>query len=226
MRIIEISLVVFLCLLLESVCCAQIILKSDSIVFSGVVVNVQTNENLPNVHCRYGKSQGILSDTEGAFRLVTQRGDSVVFSYVGFKPCVIVIPDTLYESEYLLGVFMTPDTLLLPEVLIIGKRRESWRRDRIALQNNMSGILSKALTPVAEMDADMNQRMMLNEYARAVEMKGHVDVGFGVGTQSIDAYRLLRLRERLNKKKSWLNPEEIDLLKKIYYSEKNRKANN
>ena len=54
------------------------------------------------------------------------------------------------------------------------------RQNLINARNNMTGILKQAYAPVDYMDADMNQRMMLNEYARSVEMKGHVDVGIGV----------------------------------------------
>jgi len=69
----------------------------------------------------------------------------------------------------------------------------------------------------------MNQRMMIEEYARSVEMKGHVDVGFGIGTQSLEAWRMLRMQKRIREQESRLEPEELDLLKKIYYSEKRKK---
>lgn len=57
-------------------------------------------------------------------------------------------------------------------------------------------------------------------------MKGHVDVGIGVGTQSVDAYKMLRMRRRVKNQKEWLNPNEIDLLKKIYYLKKKEKQDN
>ena len=76
------------------------------------------------------------------------------------------------------------------------------------------------------MDADMNQKMVINEYARSVEMKGHVDVRLGVGTESLDAYRWLRAQKRVREKKEWLNPGEIDLLKKLYYLEKKKNQDN
>lgn len=204
----------------------QIITASDSITFSGIVINTSTNEGLADVHCRYGQTKGVVSDSAGFFRLKTHRGDSVLFTYVGYKPCRVVIPDSLYERDYILGVFMTPDTLLLSEALIIRRGQNSWWQNRVNLRNNMAGILQQAMAPVDHMDADMNQRMMINEYARSIEMKGHVDVGFGVGTQSLDAFRLSRLREKLRGKNNRLNPDEINLLKKLYYLEKRKKADN
>lgn len=201
----------------------QIIKVADSIVFSGIVINTLTDEGLADVHCRYGKTGGCVSDADGFFRLSTQRGDSVVFTYVGFKPCVVVIPDSLYDREYVLGVFMSPDTLLLSEALIIRRKQEGWRQDMIHLRNNMSGILRQAFAPVKEMDASQNQRMMIDNYARSIEMKGHVDVRLGVGTQTLDAWRLSKLRKKLDAKKERLNPEELDVLKKLYYLEKRKK---
>ena len=218
---------IFCCILFEwSDCKGQIIARPDSIIFSGVVIDLKNEEGLTQVHCRYGENKVVVTAPDGSFRLKTQRGDTVVFTHVGFNSSYIVITDTLYQREYLLGVFMTPDTTMLPEMLIIQKDQNTWRRDMLQLQNSMSGILKQAFAPVKEMDADMNQRRMINEYARSVEMKGHVDVGLGIGTQSLDIYRMLKLRERLSEKKSWLNPGELDLLKKVYYLEKKRKTIN
>ena len=226
MKIEIISIVFCLCLWWGEICQGQVISRPDSIVFSGVVVNQQTDEGLSEVHCRFGREKVAVSAFDGSFRLKVRQGDTVVFTHVGFKPYCIVIPDTLFQKEYLLGIFMSPDTTELAEVVIIQKYQNAWRRDMIYLQNSMSGILRQAIAPVKEMDADMNQRRMINEYARSVEMKGHVDVGFGIGTQSVDVYRLLKLRERLDARKSWLNPEEIEMLRKVYYIEKNRKSIN
>ena len=150
----------------------------------------------------------------------------IEFTFVGYKPCTVVMPDTLLEDRYMMGVFLSPDTLQLSEALILRRWGEVQRQNLINARNNMTGILKQAYAPVDYMDADMNQRMMLNEYARSVEMKGHVDVGIGVGTQSVDAYKMLRMRRRVKNQKEWLNPNEIDLLKKIYYLKKKEKQDN
>ncbi len=84
----------------------------------------------------------------------------------------------------------------------------------------MTGILKQAYAPVREMDAKMNQQRMINEYARSVEMKGHVDVKAGIGTESLVAYRRLKVWKRIREEREWLNPGEVDLLKKLYYSKK------
>lgn len=220
------SFIVFILQFLFSIGFGQVIAVPDSIVFSGVVFDSRNSGTLPNVTCRYGVNKGTISDEDGCFRINTHRGDTVIFTYVGYKPCLVVIPDTLYEREYMIGVFMSTDTLLLSEALIIGRFKDAWRQNLINARNNMNGIMKQAYAPVKNMDADMNQKMVINEYARSVEMKGHVDVRVGVGTQSIEAVKLLRMQKRVREKKEWLNPGEIDLLKKLYYLEKKEKGNN
>lgn len=170
---------------------------SDSVTFSGIVIDGRTNEGLSDVHCRYGRTRGVVSDEQGRFRLRTQRGDSVVFTYVGFKPCVVVIPDSLYEHEYILGVFMTPDTLLLSEAFILRRGHDAWRQNMINLRNNMSGILNQAFAPVKNMDAVQNQQMMINQQARAIEMKGHVDVSFWSGHTVVGCLAFAKIEEKI-----------------------------
>ena len=179
-----------------------------------------------HAHRRYGEGKATISDQMGCFVLKIGRKDTVRFTFVGYKPCTVVMPDTLLEDRYMMGVFLSPDTLQLSEALILRRWGEVQRQNLINARNNMTGILKQAYAPVDYMDADMNQRMMLNEYARSVEMKGHVDVGIGVGTQSVDAYKMLRMRRRVKNQKEWLNPNEIDLLKKIYYLKKKEKQDN
>lgn len=223
---VKISFAVFISFFFWTGLQGQVLPVADSIKFSGVVINRQTSEALPNVTCRFGKGKGTMSDADGCFSLTTRRGDTVLFTYVGFKPCPVVIPDTLFEKEYMVGVFMSPDTLQLSEALIVRRWGAARRQNLVNARNNMRGILKHAYDPSQEMDAGMNQRMMINEYARSVEMKGHVDVRIGVGTQSLDAYKMLRMQKRVREKKEWLNPGEIDLLKKLYYLEKREKTDN
>ncbi len=201
----------------------QVISAVDTILFSGVVLDSGTGEPLSDVTCRLKEGKGTVSDKDGFFRIHLQRGDSVLFTYVGFRPCLVVVPDSLNAKEYMLGVFMSPDTLQLSEALIIKRWGEDKMQQMANARNNMKGILRHAYNPNRPMDADMNQRMMINEYARSVEMRGHVEVGFGVGTQTLDAFRLLRLQKKLRESRNILDVKEVDFLKNIYYLEKRRK---
>lgn len=226
MKTVKISFIFFILIVCMPDIYAQVLIRHDSILFSGVVINKVNSETLPNVTCRYGRNKGTLSDADGCFRLATHKGDTILFTYVGFKACEVVIPDTLSEPEYMVGVFMSPDTVQLSEALIVRRWGAHRQQMLINARNNMLGIMRQAYAPVKNMDASMNQQMMINEYARSVEMKGHVDVRAGVGTQSIDAYKRLRMLKRVREKEEWLNPGEIDLLKKIFYLEKRENLDN
>lgn len=223
---VKISFIIFLLLAGLRGGYAQRLHVPDTISFSGVVFQAGEGNVLPNVTCRYGAGKGTLSDEEGRFHLKTFRGDTVLFTFVGLKPCQVVIPDTLYDSEYMLGIFLTPDTIQLSEALILQRFGNSRQQQLINARNNMTGILRQAYSPVQEMNAEMNQRMMIEEYARGIEMKGHVDVRAGIGTQSLEAFRLLRLQRKLRDEKQWLNYNEVDLLKKLYYLEKKENGDN
>lgn len=217
---------IFILFILCAICSelrAQVFPTVDTICFSGVVLDGGTTEPLADVTCRLGNGKGTISDKNGYFRIHLQKGDSVLFTYVGYRPCLVVIPDSLNAEEYMMGIFMSPDTLQLSEALIIRRWGESKEQQMINARNNMKGILRQAYNPNKAMDADMNQRMMIAEYARSVEMRGHVDVRLGVGTHSLDAFRLLRLQKKLKDNKEILDIREVDLLKKMYYLEKRKK---
>lgn len=203
---------------------AQRVFVADTITFSGIIINAETDRPMSDVTCHHG-NRGTLSNSDGLFTIRVRRQDTVSFTYVGFKPYVVVVPDSLTDKEYMLGIFMTPDTLMLSEAIIVRRFGEERRQKLMHARNNMAGVMKQAYAPVKEMDADMNQRMMVNQYARSVEMRGHVDVGLAVGTQSISAYKQLRFQKKVKDQEIWLDPGEVDLLKKIYYIEKRKNEN-
>ena len=203
---------------------AQRVFVADTITFSGIIINAETDRPMSDVTCHHG-NRGTLSNSDGLFTIRVRRQDTVSFTYVGFKPYVVVVPDSLTDKEYMLGIFMTPDTLMLSEAIIVRRFGEERRQKLMYARNNMAGVMKQAYAPVKEMDADMNQRMMVNQYARSVDMRGHVDVGLAVGTQSISAYKQLRFQKKIKDQEIWLDPGEVDLLKKIYYIEKRKNEN-
>ena len=93
-------------------------------------------------------------------------------------------------------------------------------------QNNLNQAIHAASKPVKAMDQEMNRRMMIEDFARKVEMKGMVDVKLGIGTQSITALQGLMRARRQAERGKVINIEEIDLLKKIFYIEKREKSDN
>lgn len=62
--------------------------------------------------------RGTISDYFGYYSFVAQLGDTIVFSYLGFKDAVFVIPDSLNRKHYSLIQMMDADTIVLQEAII------------------------------------------------------------------------------------------------------------
>lgn len=195
---------------------------------TGVICDRDSVRPLPEAVFRLGKEvRGV--DKQGRFSLSVQVGDTLRFSHIGYAPIEVVISDSLKENDFLLGVFMVRDTVLLSEVLILPRFLvEGYQSNAFLLnaQNNLNQAMHAAAKPVKVMDQEMNRRMVIDDFARKVEMKGMVDVKLGVGTQSLAAFRGLMRTRRQAEKGKVINVEEIDLLKKIFYIEKREKSDN
>ena len=84
---VKINFIVLFFIFLSPIVCAQRVVVSDSVVFSGVVFDTQDSQTLPNVTCRYGEGKATISDQMGCFVLKIGRKDTVRFTFVGYKPC-------------------------------------------------------------------------------------------------------------------------------------------
>jgi hypothetical protein len=91
----------------------------DLVQFSGVVVTADSLQpvsftNIYNVNLRHGTS----ADFYGYFSFVARRGDSLLFSNIGFKKSLFVIPDSIQGNRYSMIKVMTADTIMLSETVI------------------------------------------------------------------------------------------------------------
>ncbi len=104
-------------LIVEEVCSQSI--EPDPIQFSGVVVTSDSIQPVPFTNIRIKNTKkGVISDYSGFFSFVAEENDTVVFSAVGFKKAVFVIPDSLTEKRYSLIQVLTSDTMMLMETVI------------------------------------------------------------------------------------------------------------
>eukprot|EP01041_Mallomonas_annulata_P032613 gene32613-55115_t len=62
--------------------------------------------------------RGTISDYYGFFSMVVYPGDTLMFSYYGYKTSSFIVPDTLKDNRYSIIHMMYRDTLNLPEVNI------------------------------------------------------------------------------------------------------------
>jgi hypothetical protein len=94
--------------------------KNDSLLqFSGVLLTRDSLEAVPfaNILIK-GSKRGTISDYFGYYSFVAERGDTIQFSYVGFKDAFFVIPDSLNRKNYSLIQMMDVDTVILQEAVI------------------------------------------------------------------------------------------------------------
>lgn len=86
---------------------------------SGVVVSEQDLTPMPYITV-YDKSigRGVIADYYGYFSMVSFPGDTLFFSYYGYKTSTYIVPDSLKENRYSIIHMLQQDTINLPEVTI------------------------------------------------------------------------------------------------------------
>jgi hypothetical protein len=96
--------------------------KPTPIQFSGKVVGPDENGNvmpLPYTTVAVqNTNRGDLSDYDGYFSFIALKGETVVFSRLGFEDIKFVIPDTLSSNFYTWIQVMSEDDYWLDEVMI------------------------------------------------------------------------------------------------------------
>jgi len=102
--------------------------------FSGMVRNLQHRPlayvNIVDLSTR----KGTTADPRGIFSFIVGPGDTVMFSYMGYKPTIHIIPDSLGIQQYPADIFLVSDTFQLAEVRIYPwKTYEEFREAFIAL---------------------------------------------------------------------------------------------
>ncbi|MEZ0539248.1 carboxypeptidase-like regulatory domain-containing protein [Fibrella arboris] len=150
--------------------------QGAQITFTGIITGGKSNEPLPLARIfipRAGK--GVLSATNGYFALPVFPGDSVIFSYVGYKTQYHIIPRRLTEATYSAVVALQEDVKLLSEVKVYPYPTEELfkqalinmklpdQRDRDALARNTDPqalLRAMAATP---MGALSNHQYFMNQ---------------------------------------------------------------
>lgn len=92
---------------------------NNLIQFSGVVVTGDSLMPVPfaNIMVK-NTSRGTTSDYYGYFSFVAKKLDTIVFTSIGYRKSLFVVPDTLEANRYSLIQTMRRDTVMLEEVVI------------------------------------------------------------------------------------------------------------
>ncbi len=92
--------------------------KDELIEFSGIVRDLE-HRPLPYVNIVIlNQRRGTTTDRRGMFSFVVRPSDTILFSHMGHKGTIHVIPDSLSGQQYPADIFMVSDTFHLAEVRI------------------------------------------------------------------------------------------------------------
>lgn len=109
--------------------------QEELIQFSGIIRNL---EHRPVGHVNIvvlNRSRGTTADSRGLFSFVVHPSDTVLFSHLGYKPTIHVIPDTLENDQYPSDIFLVSDTFQLAEVKVFPwKNYQEFKDDFIAME--------------------------------------------------------------------------------------------
>jgi hypothetical protein len=110
--------IIFLFLLLPFTTSAQ--LADERIIqISGVAMTADSLRGVPNVVVMVkNKNRGVESSERGVFSIVCFKGDTLIFSSLGFRPKEFAIPRDLHGQYYSMIQLMVQDTFYLPETII------------------------------------------------------------------------------------------------------------
>ncbi len=65
------------------------------------------------------RNSGAYSNPQGFFSLVVKKGDTVVFTSVGFKKSTLIIPENIKSNKFFANQTMLRETIRLPEAVIV-----------------------------------------------------------------------------------------------------------
>lgn len=161
---------------------------SSLVQFSGMVLTEENEQLVPlpfvNIAIS-GTRRGTYSNLDGFFTIVGNKGDTVLFSSIGFAPVSYVIPDTLKDNRYSVYQLMAQDTFILPETVIYPwPSREHFRLEFLAMdvEDDLQSIADENLAEKAmremikELPADGNENAdyYLRQQANAQYYQGQI----------------------------------------------------
>lgn len=89
------------------------------IIFHGLVMDASSLAPISNSQILINNISSSVSNFDGTFSFYVNRKDTVLFKHLGYKQTSFFVSDTLRGQEFVAGVYMQSDTLLIGEVVII-----------------------------------------------------------------------------------------------------------
>ncbi len=93
--------------------------QAAPILFHGLILDTETRQPLTGAHYRVREHTAGAADDRGMVSFYARHRDTVLFSCVGYKDFHMIIGDTLLAKEYVLGIYLSSDTLMIPAVVVM-----------------------------------------------------------------------------------------------------------
>jgi hypothetical protein len=145
-----------------------------SLFITGITYDSETLESLSGTNFKINSQNNFATDPSGRFSLYGAPGDTIVFTYMGYQPSMLIVPDTLTSQEYVVGVFMHEQSVKLAEIIILSRLAPTSiiitpvPNDRKTMEIAQSNV-DKAPKVY---DADMNAKKALRTNQLRTEYRG------------------------------------------------------
>ncbi len=205
--------------------------QEEALFFTGAVMDSKKLTALPYASFQINNKESGNADVSGKFSFKVHVGDTIHYSFVGYRDIHVVIHDSLKQKAYLFGVFMTRDTIALEEVVILPRFnnfKDAFIHSNIntpeyvRATNNVNSAVYQALTtrltPETKLDAKANTDMLLRTHTVEIEYKGMVSPQQMVGVstmRTIPEIKRLRRKRKLKIPTNIITDKEIKLLKRM-----------
>lgn len=211
---------------------AQETAKEKLVLIHGVVFDAVSQSPIKNVHYSISNHIGGATDNEGKFSLYAYRGDTLHFSFLGYRD-ILFSTDTLPGNSYVAGIFMQADTLQIGEVIVMprmGDLKTEFMnsssivsKEMVNAQNNITISIYQGLANPPELgDPGTNYELLKQKHAIAAYEKGGIpsDRMLGLNLISIIPASIYLLSNGLPEKPAPPAPRvsvaEIEKMKKAY----------
>jgi hypothetical protein len=208
--------------------------QNGLILFHGVILDAETHKPLTGAHFQARDRSAGAADERGMVSFYARPHDTIRFTCVGYKDFRMVIGDTLRAKEYIAGIYLTGDTLMIPAVVVIPRMvniRAEIMADRpapdhamINATNNLRISAYQGLTGVNKLgDPASNYELIRQKQRIDAFEKGGIPSGQMVSISPLTLIPLIYvlatgLPEEPEPPTPYLSPRELGQIRALYDS--------
>lgn len=162
--------------------------QTGPILFHGVILDADTRQPLTGAHYRISGGRGGAADSRGMFSLYARFHDTITITCVGYKEYRMTVQDTLRAREYIAGIYLNSDTLMIAEVVVIPRigniraeimaERPATDQELINATNNLRLSAYQGIVNASKLgDPDTNYELLRQKQRYEAYEKGQIPAG-------------------------------------------------